>query len=124
LKIDDAGVGKVNVASPTRHNRVGLNSSMPIFFEEIQEGFAHLRQSEAFFGRGITNKGVEPAFVAASFPTGLHRNVLGPEVFATFWAEFSHEAFLFEERKLVSFSWETFGHSIAPIAVGLWNSPI
>lgn len=94
-------MSQVNVFSPTRHNRVRLNSRVTVLFEEREECFPHLRESEFFGGCGVAEESVASALVRAGFTAGFLLGVLGPVVFSAFWTKLPHEAFLLEEWKTV-----------------------
>jgi hypothetical protein len=77
-----------------------------VFFEELEECFAHFGQRVRSLCGRVSEEGVEAAFVAAGFAACFLLLVLGPVVFAAFWAELPHEALLFEEWKRVLFRWK------------------
>jgi len=58
LKVNDAGVGEIEIIPPTGYNRVRLNPCVPSLLEERKKSFPHLLKSVGSAGGRVFDKSI------------------------------------------------------------------
>jgi hypothetical protein len=106
LKIDDARMRKVDVFSPPSHDRIRLDSGVPMLLEVRKECFPHIVKTVTLPRRRVADESVIGASLGICLSASLLICVLSPVILATFRTEFPDETCLFEERKTVLAGWK------------------